>query len=686
MAKKPPSDRQPTVAVINGFKVPLRKHPTDFSALASSADMKVTAGEQSLALTALTPTMTRLSSPDVQRLDSAMEGVRARFVAHHIYEREDTGEELFITNRVLLRLHRPDPAALKTILNRYHLTEVARMGDTYVLAVSTATGINPLKAANVLAERADVASCSPDMLLVPQRHQLPPAQLPSLFREQWYLTADLLSNTDVDPRSDVRVPEAWQITTGSPDVTIAVMDDGFDLGHPAFKNKLVARPAATDPDAVAPHSDPSPDEHDFHGTPVASIATAGASGGGMIGVAPGCTLLPIKVGFGPFSQLDALRAFRYASLHADVLNCSFGLAPLPFDLFDAGFRAEMSHIARSGGRRGKGLVMVFSAGNDDAPTRLPAAENKNGVRFAASDSAGHVVVRNIVAQRDVFSAYPSLEGVIVVGAVSSRLRKSGYSNWGDQITVAAPSSNGHELSALPQFRADYRGLGQVAAINRPGHGARRRSLGDQPGTLGIREDFYTGDFGGTSGAAPVVSGVAALMLSVNGALTAADVRNILMSTADRSLSPDLDLPADPNIQGLSGCFVDGRSRFFGSGKVDALRAVRRAQALGAERLHVGAASALRSVEFGATFKAHVLGIKEFQIDGQDIPLDRLGADEWKGSGTIATSATVVPFSLTFRAPSFTAFRLTIKANGKGVYKKTDKSDRTNFTIEDTLKL
>lgn len=280
-----------------------------------------------------------------------------------------------------------------------------------------------------------------------------------------------------------------------------------------------------------------------------------------------------------FNQFETLQEFRHASRHADVVNCSFGFPPLTFDLFDSGFRQEISEMTRTGGRRGKGLVIVFSAGNDDSPTRLRAADNQNGIRFLGRDSLGNFIVRSIPAGEDIFSAYPSIEGVIVVAAMSSLLRKAGYSNWGEHITVTAPSSNGHELGSLHDFRANYRGRGQIGAVNRPGHGTRRNPLGDDPTTPNVREDFYTDGFGGTSGAAPVVSGVVGLMLSVNPDLTAADVRQILMATADRDLNPTLDLANDPNVQGISGAFVNGRSLFFGSGKVNALQAVKRAHAL-----------------------------------------------------------------------------------------------------------
>lgn len=181
-------------------------------------------------------------------------------------------------------------------------------------------------------------------------------------------------------------------------------------------------------------------------------------------------------------------------------------------------------------------------------------------------------------------------GIVVVAAMTSLKRKSGYSCWGPHIAVTAPSNNMHYITSFVQpgsdprrddFVADYRGLGQAAAANRPGHGAAFTPLSrfDDPTTPDLVENFYTVEFGGTSGAAPVVTGIVALMLAANPDLTANQVRQILMGTADKNLDPALDLHNDPNVQGLTGEFVNGRSRWFGAGKVNAFRAVSRARAL-----------------------------------------------------------------------------------------------------------
>ena len=183
-----------------------------------------------------------------------------------------------------------------------------------------------------------------------------------------------------------------------------------------------------------------------------------------------------------------------------------------------------------------------------------------------------------------------------------------------------------------QFVANYRGLGQVAATNRPGHGDDFSPLQDDPATIGFREDFYTARFGGTSGAAPVVAGVAALMLSVNPNLTAEDVRQILMSTADRDLDATLDLTNDPNTQGFTGEFVNGRSLFFGSGKVNAFQAVHRARALLDEGVTPTPSLAKTHSNGRIAQTAALQDLSVQSLSVRDGAVDSSGLRRWKISG------------------------------------------------------
>jgi subtilisin family serine protease len=569
------ADKDPgSYVVLNGQRLELKKHPTDFSVLADPEQVRDKPNVEGAAR--LSRHMARATAESARVRDRAMAEVRRTEVAHHIYQVEGTGEEIIIDDRIILELQRDDPGTLQAIMDEYKLEYVRPLAGAHVLRVTKETGRNPIRTANELAQRPEVLSCMPEVVVEIERHD------PVLFPEQWYLTTDLISHPDVVPGAGIDIAEAWQITTGDPDVVVGVIDDGFDLDHPNLQGVRL-HPSRFDFQGA--DQDPLPDSDDYHGTPVASIAVGSHGNGAMRGVAPGCSFLPMRIGFGPSARpIDILDVFRFASEHADVVNCSFGTSPRSFDPFSRAFRRAMTQLTETGGRRGAGLVMVFSAANDDAPTFLDGAQNVNGVRFTSGSS-----ISQIPAGRSVFSGYPMTPGVVVVGAMTSRKRKAGYSSWGPHLTVTAPSNNLHYIPTFTppgtpgreDFIADYRGLGQVAAINRPGFGSPFRPIArfDNPATTDLREDFYTRQFGGTSGAAPIVTGVAALMISVNPHLGATEVRQILMSTADQDLDPTLDLANDPNVQGIPGAFVNGRSLFFGAGKVNAARAVTRARAL-----------------------------------------------------------------------------------------------------------
>jgi hypothetical protein len=134
-----------------------------------------------------------------------------------------------------------------------------------------------------------------------------------------------------------------------------------------------------------------------------------------------------------------------------------------------------------------------------------------------------------------FALHPD---VIAVAASNSRDEQSHYSNFGDEIAICAPSS---------------------------GAGGRGIVTTDRRGIKGYTSNDYCFDFGGTSSSTPLAAGLAALILSINGDLTAAQVKEVMMETADK-----IGDPAD---------YVNGHSQKFGHGRINALKAVRRAAEL-----------------------------------------------------------------------------------------------------------
>jgi subtilisin family serine protease len=581
---------------IGGEKIPLKKSTTDFI-VHTSADIPRDIGQDASVLgletvvdgacgldgmleKRLSSRLALFQAPDAASRDAAMAEVRQETVAHHVYERADTGETVRINDRLYLKLRRERPGVLDRLLDEHKLRYLRSMGGQHLLQVTEASQANGLKVAAKLLADPDVESCHPEILRSLGRQDGPPVTAGlSLFKHQWYLEDGLVSHPDLKQGADIDVQGAWAYTTGDEKTVVAVIDDGFDLGHPAFAQTRI-HPQARNFWASQESADVSSRGGDYHGTPVAGIISGSPGGGAMHGIAPGCTLLPIRIEFGAQAPSDILKVFEHASRYADVVNCSFGFSPSSFSLEEA-LKVELEKMAQTGGPRGKGVVFVFSAGNHDAPTYLEGSANVNGIVYFSYSQKRLVTLKKGTT---VYSGYPNVAGSVTVASMSSLRRKSGYSNWGPDICVAAPSDNWHGVlySQWPadqklrsKFLVGYRGLGQLTASNRKDHGQPFQPLHDVPETQ-LMESDYTDGFGGTSGAAPVVTGVVALMLSVNSKLTAAEIRQILMETASQAVDQTLDLPDDPNLQGLTGAFNQGNSLTFGAGRISAKAAVEEA--------------------------------------------------------------------------------------------------------------
>ena len=158
----------------------------------------------------------------------------------------------------------------------------------------------------------------------------------------------------------------------------------------------------------------------------------------------------------------------------------------------------------------------------------------------------------------IVNGYAAHPDVVAVSASTSLNRKAAYSNWGAEVTLCAPSDNWNPLNQ--QERLPGRGI-WTADNEDSGYGFA-------PGSR------YTGMFGGTSSACPLVAGVAALVLSVNPDLSAAEVMEILVNNTDKIT----DAEPDPVLGLRKGTYGnDGHSGWFGFGKVNAAKAVEAAR-------------------------------------------------------------------------------------------------------------
>ena len=330
---------------------------------------------------------------------------------------------------------------------------------SFHLVVNTNT--SAITAANALRQKAEVQWAYPNFVWPQKPHFMPNDPL---FPQQ-----DHLLNTGQRTGlagADIKATQAWDLTIGNPQITIAVLDTGIDIDHEDLGRIVAPR------DTVDDDNDPRPPAGENHGTACSGLAMASINNNtGVVGVAPNCRLMPIRVitNFTTIADID--EAFMWAANNgADVLSNSWGptdpVTPLPPSTKDA------IDFAATSGRNGKGCVILFSSGNDGVSVDM------NG--------------------------YASYSRVIAVGAVNNRDRQTSYSNFGASLDLVAPGG-------------EFTGLATT----------------DRTGAPGYTTGNYDLNFVGTSAACPVAAGVAALVLSRDGNLTNVQVQNILQISADK---------------------------------------------------------------------------------------------------------------------------------------------------------
>ncbi len=375
------------------------------------------------------------------------------------------------------------------------------------------------------------------------------------FTSQWNLHnkgpgATPMGKGRIQGSDHAHVAEAWQFIVElrlagnlpdiGRDIRLGVIDDGFDLQHDDLKEKYVASRNFGGPvleNNLFSLSSPK----NFHGTLVSGLAVAsGDNGKGIVGACPGCRLVAARMapetpqGLTTEEYYEQIFAWMLAQ-KADVINCSWG----PDKAMTPGFAEQlMERLAREG-RNGKGTIVVFAAGN-------------SGQDFAWNHFASH-------------------PAAISVGASNSSGIRHGFSNFGEGLDIMAPTSGGQGNSSQyidPIWTTDnYLAPDCLKNTAKPSSGCSDKA-GWTPNSPVAGGDGWEGRysyrFSHTSSAAPIISGVAALILHVNPELTAEEVQTILQQTADKIAPKEAKYDAN------------GRSLQYGYGRVNALRAVAKA--------------------------------------------------------------------------------------------------------------
>lgn len=486
-----------------------------------------------------------------QAMDSARQKDNIAF-ASHVYQLKNHPETLvYLTDQLTLQFTpETNEDAIASIAAEFGLQlekPVVGIPNTFVFKVTANATENPVKITNRLIGHPDVLVAEPNIVVPKDFHYRP---RDPYYPQQWYLSHN--GGASLAASSHIDAEKAWDITRGNRTVVVAITDDAIDLNHPDFQGtgKIVAPKDFKDQDFL-----PLPVSSDeSHGTACAGIAVAEENGVGIVGVAPGCALMPIRTtGFLDDDSVEQL--FDYCIAHdASVISCSWGPAAVYFPL-SLRQRAALTRAATQG-RQGKGCVIVFAAGNANRPVNGTIYERgwPNDLLKGPTNWLGG------------FTVHPD---VITVSACTSLGKKSAYSNWGTLVSVCAPSNNAPPGMWFEQ--TGYIGTAPQITVPLPGLGVFTTDL---IGTLGYESGNYVRSFGGTSSACPVVAGVVGLVLSVNPDLTAQEVKRLLQETTDKIVDRD----ADPQLGMRLGTYdTNGHSQWFGYGKVNAFKAVQAAK-------------------------------------------------------------------------------------------------------------
>ncbi|MGH9255281.1 MAG: CARDB domain-containing protein [Vicinamibacterales bacterium] len=371
------------------------------------------------------------------------------------------------------------------------------------------------------------------------------------------------------PDADIDAPEAWAISTGSPNVTVAVIDSGIDYTHP----DLAANYAGGD-DFVFLDGDPM-DDHG-HGTHVAGTIAAAldnptgapAVAEGVVGVAPNVRLRAYKVcrSDGTCDDFAIQQAIaRSITDGANVINMSLG---------ESAFSQSLDEAVQDAWNAG--LVVVAGAGNDGTTAPFYPAALDNVISVAAFDE-DH--------RRPSFSNYGSWVDISAPGTVimstyrmaacaaSTVPGDTGCYAWNTGTSMATPHVAG--AAALVWSRGDVTSNSQVVDI--------LLSSADGQGVAGQRLDTWTIHGG----------------LNLHDALAYSSTRPVAVAGADQTVT-------DGNGDGAEMVSLDGSASSDANGSI-----VSYAWREGSTSIAVGATPAL-----ALAVGVHTLTLEVTDNDGE----------------------------------------------------------------------
>ncbi len=402
-------------------------------------------------------------------------------------------------------------------------TEIIKNNEfnEYLLRLTESSPYNALEIANKYYESGLTEWSIPNFLADLKRRQVND----QYFYKQWYLRNSCQEGQYSTYGVDIDAVRAWDITMGNSSVTVAVIDDGVEM-HEDFSAGQVLPGYNPFTEGTG---EPLSNTEDKHGQCVAGLIAANANSVGVRGVAPDVKIMPVHIFSDGVTIQQRAAGIDWAWQNgADILNLSWGAQGVcgdPYPDIDAAITRAITN-----GRGGKGCLVVVSAGNGGLSC----------VEWPAN-----------------------VPGVLAVGAVSVENQRSTYSPLSTSIDLVAPSSTTLSYPPNIYYQCEYQeNIYTMDRYNAATYTGYNPCFTHEPTNLVVTGDLtgkYFESFGGTSASAPLVSGIGALLLSVNPNLEARSV----------GANPN------PQVQTIIKQSADdyGNTDWDGAGRANAYRAV-----------------------------------------------------------------------------------------------------------------
>ncbi len=433
------------------------------------------------------------------------------------------GKEYYIDNNILLTFSEPlEGDALDQFMKKYNLNLVSRphsslpTGQRYTFIFKQASFDPRMNSASLAAqvyeENSFVTVAQPNRVNFFEPHGS--ATNDTGIENAWHLTNGNRSvcGQSGDYNADIRVADAWNAGYTGGGIKVGVIDFyGFDMDHPDMQGRWADGWDCINNTSYDQSNYYYTNPNNAHGMAVAGIVGAnGDNNEGAAGIAYGSTIVPFLIDGSEASIIIAFQKAMSLDIDVDVINCSFGSY-----FYSPAIATEIQNATTVGRQlwgEAHGIVVVASHGNDNN-------SDINSKQFPSE-----------------------MEEVISVGATTPddmrKLPNDGWdsgttwgSNYGDLLHVSAPG--------ICIYSTDYSG----------------------------NDGYFSGNyinFNKTSAAAPIISGLAALILSKDPQLSYAEVMELVSDGAEKTNNTDNGGSYDYN----SNTTKPGHNEQLGYGRVN----------------------------------------------------------------------------------------------------------------------